>query len=178
MPVHSEPSRLYPLGYGFATALLLGPTTDLLVATYPWSPDLISWRFGALGLLGNALILPTIAVGVAAITAGVLGHRRVLRSIAVAAAVGSVLLVAGLVMLMLDALQLRSNIRPDALAGYDFGALRVGVNYLLASALGLWIAFSGWITSTRQAVAERRRRALEEDIKQPLVAGRRSPARV
>lgn len=156
-----ERTPLAWLGYGLALMLIIGPAMDFSVATYPWSPATVSWRFGALGLLGNALILPTVAVGILAITAGSLSHRRFLRLIAVAALFGAVALTVGLLMLALDTLQLRRNVRPDILPGFDFGALRVGVNYLLSIGMNVCIG-AAVLRATRKRQAETREARAEK----------------
>src|SRR5688500_16893805 len=86
--------RIGPLAYIVAATLLLFPMGDYLVAVWPLHPSVVRWRFGAIGILSNALVFPVLAAFLAVTTAALLEHRRVqLVAIGLAAVVALALLV-------------------------------------------------------------------------------------
>ena len=65
--------------YLAAAALILIPFTDAALSLYPWRPGVAQWRFGAVGLMSNAFMIPTAGLLIMLTTALVLGHWRTLR---------------------------------------------------------------------------------------------------
>jgi hypothetical protein len=136
---------LYPVGF----LLTLVPLVDLALRVYPPKFGTVQWRFAALGLLAGNLGTVLLGLGLIGLVAALVGHRMVLRVLAIIALVGGVLLVGGLGMFVLDALQVRRSANPQfvqALTVSTLGALftgGLGLIALFSIGLGAWTASRG-----------------------------------
>jgi hypothetical protein len=109
------PSRTLAMPtYLVAFALIVIPPFDTVMQLMPLRPGDPRWRFGAFGLLSNAMMIPMVGLLLAFIAATVYEHlrtRQLLGLLAVLTAFG----VGGLFVLFgLDALQIRQDVRPNA----------------------------------------------------------------
>ena len=71
--------QLAPGAYLVAFLLFFIPFFDASLSLAPWHLGSSQWRFGAFGLLSNALMLPAAGSLIAITTAIVAGHVRVVR---------------------------------------------------------------------------------------------------
>jgi hypothetical protein len=109
------PSRSLALPtYLVAFALIIIPPFDTIMQLMPLRPGDPRWRFGAFGLLSNAMMIPLVGLLLAFVAATLYEHlrtRQLLGVFALLVAFGT----AGLFVLFgLDALQIRQDIRPNA----------------------------------------------------------------
>jgi uncharacterized membrane protein len=110
--------QLAPGAYLVGFLLFFIPLFDASLSLAPWHLASSQWRFGAFGLLSNALMLPAAGALIAVATGVVAGHPRVLRVLAVLAWLFVVVLLASTVLFSLDALQSRRLIRPEMQLSY------------------------------------------------------------
>jgi hypothetical protein len=100
--------------YLVAFALIVIPPLDALMQVIPFRLHDPRWRFGAFGLLSNAMMIPVTGLLIAFVVSTLFEHRVLQRtlgmlSLAVATATVGVLIVFGL-----DALQVRQQVPPAA----------------------------------------------------------------
>jgi hypothetical protein len=138
-----------------ALLLIASPVADLTAALLPIHPGEVSWRFGAYGLLTNALVTPILGLAILIVVSG-LGHRtRRVVIIAGICAVLALVLIGGFALFVLDYLQLRQAVGTAARGPYDAAALKamfvavleagvlvaLGVTAFRSS--GLWLSAAG-----------------------------------
>jgi hypothetical protein len=135
MPSGPLPSRAAPAAYLLALAVL-GPFLTPQIGI--WNPlggvsvGSLSWRFGFLGLIYSSLFYLLVALLLAALAAGYLGHRRTLLGLGIVSVVLAVLLAAGLPLFALDTLQLRKTLTAAAFAPYKTAAIKGAALAVLA----------------------------------------------
>ena len=134
--------QLAPGAYLVAFLLFCIPFFDASLSLAPWHLANSQWRFGAFGLLSNALMLPAAGALIAVATGIVAGHARGLRVLSVLGWLLVVILLASTVLFSLDALQSRRLIRPEMQLSYyvasatAFGKLVLGMLAFLFLARG------------------------------------------
>jgi hypothetical protein len=123
------------VAYFVGTLLLVVPVVDVIVALLPITVTSARWRFGAVGLLSNAFILPLAGLLILGVTASLSGHRRALRALSLLAlASGAVsLMLVGL--FVLDAIQTRAGINPQTVFAFQV-ATSLGILKLLCGFVG------------------------------------------
>jgi hypothetical protein len=133
--------RLAPLAYLVAFALVAIPLFDATMTLWPLKFGDIRWRYGAIGLFSNALMIPAIGALIAMTTAAVCDHeitRRVLGAIGVLAAL---VLVAVAGVFVLDALQARSMVSSRQVLAWKVASgtavVKLGIGILTCAAMGL-----------------------------------------
>jgi hypothetical protein len=126
-------------------ASLLVATSRILQAPVPVGG--LQWRFSLMGFAYGEM--PAVVLGWAAATlsCGLLGHRKMARVVAVAQLAFAVLLVAGTGFFVLDFLQIRPNINPRLVGGFDSISIRSGIIGLLGGIVIAAIARSTWAIS-------------------------------
>lgn len=143
--------------YVVTATLLLLPLAEFLASVWPLHPGEVRWRFGAVGLFSGALLVPVLAVLLAYAVALLLEHRMVQRVISVLSGLVALLLVAASVGFILDTLQMRSQVRPEAHHAFDV-ASALGLAKLLVGALGLvCLSLAGWRSAGHDAPVKRGR---------------------
>ncbi len=110
--------QLAPGAYLVAFLLFFIPLFDATLSLAPWHAASSQWRFGAFGLLSNALMLPAAGALVAVSAAIAAGHVRMVRVLAVLCWVMVAVLVVSTVLFALDAMQSRRMIRPEMSLSY------------------------------------------------------------
>ena len=140
--------RVAPPALFLALLLVLLPATDFVSNVWPLQPGDFRWRFGMVGLLSGFLLTPLLGMLVAAAAAMLLQHAGLLRVTAVLCGAGAAVLVLLVGVFALDVIQLRPEVTPTALAGFDFANLRAIAKHLLAAGALVWLALA-----CRQAAA-------------------------
>ena len=143
-PTSSAERTLISGGYAVAIMLLVVPIADSILATWPPAPSSIQWRFGMLGLLGNSLSYPVLAMLMAALTARFLEQRRVLATLGVLGALAAVFLLVGVGFFALDTLQLRSVVRPTMQRPFLAAAVKSGTIFVVAAAIFAWLSLGAY----------------------------------
>ncbi|MEO8337412.1 MAG: hypothetical protein ABI664_20715 [bacterium] len=119
--------QLAPGAYLVAFLLFFIPFFDATLSLAPWHLASSQWRFGAFGLLSNALMLPAAGALIAVATAIAAGQVRMVRVWSVLCWLAVAVLVVATVLFALDALQSRRMIRPEmSLSYYVATATAVG----------------------------------------------------
>jgi hypothetical protein len=126
------------------------PALEFFLTILPLSPSILSWRFGAMGLLARSILIPLLGLALIYGTAVVLNHVWMLRVVAIVALVGAVLLLPAMGLFALDMLQLRNEVRAEASAAYDASSV-VALMRLFACCVVL-VAFglSSWKNARRK----------------------------
>ena len=99
------------------------PFFDAMMSVAPWAWANAQWRFGALGLMSNALMLPASGALIAVATAVGLGHLKAQRALGITAWMLVIVVFVGAVMFALDAVQTKSQIRPEMMLSYRVSTL-------------------------------------------------------
>jgi hypothetical protein len=110
--------QLAPGAYLVAFLLFFIPFFDAALTLAPWQLASSQWRFGAFGLLSNALMLPAAGALVAIATGIAAGQPRALKVFSVAGWLAVAILLASTVLFALDATQSRRLIRPEMALSY------------------------------------------------------------
>ena len=131
--------------YLLALALVLPSLMEFLLVSFPYRPGTAQWRFGAVGLLFNSVLFsPIMGLTLALFAAVQLGHRRTGRTLALIAVLVAVFLLVAAPFFVLDFLQLRAMVNPQAKRAFDAtsikAALTGGLMFLAALAVGV----GGW----------------------------------
>jgi hypothetical protein len=130
--------------YLVSIALFLLPLADVSTTLYPWRLFEPRWRFGAVGLVSNALLLPIVGLLIAFVTTALLDHRIVRRVLGVLSFLGSALCLVALVIFALDALQTRAVVREDMQQSFNVASIAAGVKTLFAGVTFFVIGLSAF----------------------------------
>jgi hypothetical protein len=122
--------------YSVAAALLLIPLTDAALSLWPWRLGTAQWRFGAIGLFSNALMIPAAGLLIILATSLTLDHWRTLRVFGAICAAGALLTFTSVFLFALDAIQTRASVNPQARLSFDVASL-TAVGKLLLGTLAL-----------------------------------------
>ena len=125
--------QLAPGAYFVAAVLFVAPLFDSSVSLAPWNFGSAQWRFGAIGLLSNTLMIVALGALIAVVTAVTLHQDRMRRIVGAASWLLSVLLIVAIAGFALDAVQSRSQIRGDMLFSYRLASLTAGVKLLIGA---------------------------------------------
>jgi hypothetical protein len=99
--------------YFVALLLIAIPIFDALMSVAPFHLASARWRFAAVGLLSNALMIPAVGVLFAVVTAVMLDHVGTKRAIQALSWGMVVVLIASIGFFGLDSMQTRSAVRPE-----------------------------------------------------------------
>ncbi|MDB4914611.1 MAG: hypothetical protein JWM95_2255 [Gemmatimonadetes bacterium] len=111
-------SKVVPAMYFVAAVLIVIPVFDAITSVYPFYPGNAQWRFAIVGLLSNALLLPTIGLLMAVVIAVSQEHERMVRWLRFLCWGLTGVMAVILLMFMLDTAQSKSAIQPQMLMGY------------------------------------------------------------
>jgi hypothetical protein len=133
----------YP-AYLVAIAMILIPLVDSWTTLFPWNVGDARWRFGAVGLISNALMIPLAGLLVAFTTALIREQRMVMRAIGILGFLGALLCALALVSFALDALQTRAQVRPEMRLSFNVASITAAIKTLLAGATLAAFGLAGW----------------------------------
>ena len=143
--------RLAGLAYIVACMLIFIPVFDATMQLWPLRPGSTQWRFGALGLMSNAFLIPAVGLLIVLFTGRAFGHQRLLRltgwMCAVAAAVATVLLL----LFALDAVETRMAVTPAGRLSFVVASFTAAAKMLLAIATLVLMARAGIRTQRARA---------------------------
>lgn len=105
--------QLAPCTYAVALTLVAIPLFDAAMSVAPFHLATAQWRFGAVGLFSNALMLTAVGYFLAVATAVTLEHLRLRSVLRVVAWVVVAGIVCSIALFGLDALQTRPAVRPE-----------------------------------------------------------------
>lgn len=130
--------------YTMVALMIVMPLGETLLSIWPLRMGEAAWRFGAAGLFSRALMTPLLGLVLLWVIAFLLGHRRAVITTAVVAALGALVLALAEGMFVLDAVQMRAQVREEAKLAFDLASLlalfKIGMSFLVASVLawGSW----------------------------------------
>ena len=110
----SQPRQLAAPTYLVAFALIFIPLFDEMMKLLPLRFGDPRWRFGAFGLVSNAIMLPVTGVLIAFVAATVFEHARFRRILGILTGVTALVIAGGWILFALDAVQVRSAVVPAA----------------------------------------------------------------
>ena len=134
--------------YLVAFTLVFIPLFDASMSLVPFHLGTPQWRFGAVGLLSNALMIPAIGVLIAVTTAVTLGQERVQRALAIASWAVAIILLVGLAAFALDALQTRAAVQPGMQLSFKVASLTAAAKLLMGAVT--FVAFARGSRVTRR----------------------------
>ncbi len=140
---------LVPATVVFVLLLLSHAAGAIVSGILPSQVDDVRWRFGAFGIAAGQLLplLAALILGMA--MAGVESWRRTLRTLAILALIGFLILSAGAINFGLDALTLYREVALSARPGFILAVMRVALVSLVAGVLLLVLGVGGWRGSRR-----------------------------
>ena len=125
---------LIAAAYVVGIALVVVPFADAAITVLPFRPDDVRWRFGVIGVLANALLIPDAGLLLLLTTAILAGHTRARTVLGVLAVIGVVGCVAAIGLFSLDAVQTRAVVRPGMGVPFAVASVSAVVKLLLATA--------------------------------------------
>jgi len=131
--------------YIVGISLIVIPLFDAAAQLWPFSMGSTAWRFGAIGLLSNAFIVPSAGLLVLLGTALALEQKKMLRVLGWVSGICAVLIPPVIVLFALDAVQTRVGIRPD-----------LELSFLVASLTAVGKLILAMVTLFAFAIAVRR----------------------
>lgn len=115
--------QVAPGAYLVGFLLFFIPFFDVTMSVAPWVWANPQWRFGAIGLFSNALMLPASGALIAVATAVAFGHLKAQRAFGIVAWLIVVMVLVASVMFALDAVQTKSQIKPEMMLSYRVSTL-------------------------------------------------------
>jgi hypothetical protein len=150
------PKLVWP-AYLIAFMLIAIPLFDASMSVFPFALGSEQWRFGAIGLISNAFIIPAAGLLIALVTALTFGHFGFLRVLGFLCLFGSAGFFILLLLFVLDSVQVRMNITPQAKLAFVVASITAGAKLILASITLIFIGRAGLKSrqGTDRAVAKR-----------------------
>ncbi|HEU4628294.1 MAG TPA: hypothetical protein VFS08_01065 [Gemmatimonadaceae bacterium] len=162
---------LYVALYAVAFGFIVPSTLEFLLVSYPYRFGDMRWRFGAVGLLFNSvLLLPLVGLTIIAIAAVLLEHRRVARIASVLALVAAAAVVLLMPLFVLDYVQLRKIVSPPQLRAYDYTSLKAMLVAVLMFVIAIFVGIGG-LRATRLPKVAAARRAPRKSANPVVVGG-------
>jgi len=158
--VLAQQRRFAVPGYIVAVAFMVLPVFDQVMQLVPTLHiHEAGWRFGALGLLSNILLLPLLGMTLAFALSAIFEYRKWQRGLSIVAVVGIVLVVIAMGVFALDAIQVRSLMRAERLSAWTVATLTATAKYLLAAVTLAFFAKAGFAASTPSKTSAKDRAA-------------------
>lgn len=130
-------------GYLLAAMLVIVPLFEGVFQAWPPTPSAIRWRYGLIGYAGNNLALPVVGSVLALMTAAWLEHRRTLKLLTVVGFLTALMLIAGLGLFSLDAIELRQLVDPQLQRAFDGSALKAFASLAFGALTLAWVSWGG-----------------------------------
>ena len=140
--------------YLVAVAFALPSLLEFALLSYPYEFGTPQRRFGAIGLIFNSVMFSPIVGLLVAIFASIqLGHRRVTRTLAVICFIIALLLVVAAPFFVLDFLQLRASVVPQAKRAFDWTTAKASFTGALMCLTVLAIGIGAWRSTSAPGAA-------------------------
>ena len=123
--------QLAPAAYLVAAALVFFPLHDSGVSLIPWTVGSAQWRFGAIGVLSNTLMIVCLGAFIAVNAAMLANQLRVRRVLGAVSWTMALLLLIAIAAFAMDAVQAGGQIRPDLLTSYHMASITAEVKLLV-----------------------------------------------
>ncbi|MEO8338002.1 MAG: hypothetical protein ABI664_23715 [bacterium] len=175
-PTSSLARHLRVPGYLFFGIAMILPILDLLISVYPLRLGTVVWRFGAVGLLSNAIGAPLLVLFFIFALAVFSGDKRVIATVGVIAALIALLLVAGAGSFALDALQMKRRVQAAAQQRFMMASAQAMVKLVAEGVSAIVLAYSAFRVLNRKRILTSPRTAKSRGTGS-LVMGRRRSKR-
>ena len=134
--------------YFVAVAFALPSLLEFALLSYPYEFGTPQRRFGAVGLIFNSVMFsPIVGILVAIFASIQLGHRRTTRTLAIVAFVIAALLIVAAPFFVLDFLQLRASVVPQAKRAFDWTTAKASFTGALMCLTVIAIGLAAWRSS-------------------------------
>lgn len=143
--------------YLTALVIMFFPAMELLLTVWPWSPSVLSWRFGSVGLLVRAIMTPMVGFALLFGTAVALEHRLTLWAVAAAGFFGGAALLLLMGVFSLDLLEFRGVVQPESSLAFDTSSGVVLMKLFAVSLVLLAFGFSAYRVLRKSNKKKRRR---------------------
>jgi hypothetical protein len=124
--------RLAVPAYIVACMLMFIPLFDATMQLWPLRPDSTQWRFGALGLMSNAFLIPAVGLLIVLVTGRTFGHVRLLRVTGWLCAAAAVVATILLLLFALDAVETRTAVTAAGRLSFVVASFTAAGKMLLA----------------------------------------------
>jgi hypothetical protein len=118
-------AAIYVIGLIF----LLNPPIDVLTQAWPWRVGATEWRYGTVGIAANYLVSSVFGMLLMTLAAAWRQQRAALRVLAALNLLATGVLMVASVGFVLDVLQLRGNVPPEARRTFYIGAAKALLKY-------------------------------------------------
>lgn len=142
--------------YLLALLVAVTPLAEVATGAWPYQPGELSWRFGVGGALLKTVMTPLLGVLIAMGAAAALGHRRVLRALAVVCFAAAAATAVAAVLFVLQFQQMRVVVDPALGRGMATAALTALVIAGLLVPAAAWMGVCGWKATRRAGTARAR----------------------
>lgn len=136
--------------------MIVGPPADVVVQMPGLQFGSVTWRFGFLGLMAGATLLPILGAFLWLVTARVYDHRWMARLTGTGAALAALIMLVVLALFALDAVQVRGQVRPEVIRRFDAPVIKSIATQLISIAALALISFSSFKGRSRKRVREER----------------------
>lgn len=130
--------------YAMGTLLVLSSVLDPAIRTFPFQPQVLTWRFGAVGLFSDATVGVLFGGMWLLATAAFLDNRRTARVLSAFAVLFGLALAAVIVVFSLDALQIRAGAAPGFKPALDASVIKALTTMGLTAMVSLIAGTAGW----------------------------------
>lgn len=130
--------------YLVGIAMIVIPLADVATSLYPWRFAEPRWRFGAVGLVSNSLLIPMAGLLVTYVTAVMLDHRTTRRIIGGVSFAVLALCIVALVLFALDALQTRAALPPEMRLSFGVATVAAAIKTIFAAGTFLAIGIAAF----------------------------------
>ena len=138
----TESRQLAWPAYLVSIGMIVLPLSDVATSLYPWRFMDSRWRFGAVGLVSNALLIPIVGLLLALVMSMLLDHRTLRRTIGIVCGLGAVICLVATGLFGLDALQTRAAVNPQMQASFAVATIAAAFKTVLAMATLAALAFA------------------------------------
>lgn len=125
--------QLAPGAYLVAAVLFFFPLIDSSFSLSPWNVGSAQWRFGAIGLMSNTLMIVALGALIAVAAAVLSGQDRPRRIIGMISWAIAILLLVAIAAFGLDAVQSRRDIRADLVNSYSIASLTAEIKLVVGA---------------------------------------------
>jgi hypothetical protein len=143
--------RLAGPAYLVACTLIFIPLFDATMQLWPLNPGSTQWRFGALGLLSNAFLIPAVGLLIVLVTGRTFGHVSLLRVTGWLCAAAAVVATLLLLLFAMDALETRTAVTAAARLSFVVASFTAAGKMLLAIGTLVLLARAGIRTHRARA---------------------------
>jgi len=151
--VPALPRSVFGLLYVAALMVLIDQSSELVASMYPFRTSDVQWRFGAYGLIvGRTTTMVLVDIMLIVAAAG-LRHRLVVRAWGLLHFLVAATILVGLTMFVLDALELRRVVRPEAATTVQLAAGRAALVALVAVVYCVWVGIAAFKGSRPESAA-------------------------